>query len=176
VSWVLALLTVPTVLATVAVLTPAADPPEPRHLAGPGDGAVAAPSIVAAPTGVGSAPADRDPAAVEHARVATLLAERPVVFTADSAELTPPAAAAVQEVGQLLAALPGAPVLVEGHAADTPGGADAGRLLSERRAVVVGEALVAAGVAGDRIVTRGRGAERPLATVVQSRRVEISIR
>jgi outer membrane protein OmpA-like peptidoglycan-associated protein len=174
--WALALLAVPTTLATLAVLAPATDPPATTRTAGVADDAVADLSIVAAPPGARPTPADRDPVAAERERVAVLLADRPIAFTADSAELTAPAAAAVQEAARLLAAVPTVPVLVEGHAADTPGGLDAGRLLSERRADVVADALVAAGLAGDRIATRGRGAEVPLATVERSRRVEISIR
>ncbi|WP_459214558.1 OmpA family protein [Pseudonocardia sichuanensis] len=173
--WTLALLTVPTALATVAVLAPVGESPAPGRSV-PGNDAVADLSIVAAPTAGRPTPADRDPAAAERERITVLLADRPIVFTADSAELTAPAAETVREVARLLAAVPGAPVLVEGHAADTPGGLEAARLLSERRADVVAGALVAAGVSAERVATRGRGAEAPLAPVERSRRVEISVR
>ncbi len=46
--------------------------------------------------------------------------------------------------------------------------------LSERRAQVVVDALVAAGVRRERLVAVGRGATDPLATPALSRRVEIS--
>ncbi|OZM80443.1 OmpA family protein [Pseudonocardia sp. MH-G8] len=177
--WGVALLAVPAALAAVGVLvvdgSPVAGPS--RHAAAPGadGGAVAGLTTVAAAPGARPTPADHGPAA-EHTRIAAALADRPIPFAADSAELTEPATVAVQEVARLLSALPDAPVLVEGHAADTPGGLETARLLSERRADVVAGALEAAGVAGDRIATRGHAAERPLDTVARSRRVEISIR
>jgi outer membrane protein OmpA-like peptidoglycan-associated protein len=64
---------------------------------------------------------------------------------------------------------------VEGHVADTPGGPDVAQRLSDQRAAVVAEALVAAGVPAERITMRGVGAMRPLATPEESRRVEITI-
>jgi outer membrane protein OmpA-like peptidoglycan-associated protein len=137
---------------------------------------VAVPPPVPAPTGARPTPATAaTPAATDQDRRAAALAARPIVFAADSAELDAPAAATVQEWGELLVAAPDLQVLVEGHAADTPGGVEAGQRLSEHRAEVVAEALAAAGVGAERVRARGRGAELPLATVELSRRVEISI-
>ena len=102
-------------------------------------------------------------------------AAQPIRFGADSAELAGPPAETVQRVAGLLAAAPPVPVLVEGHVANTPGGLEAGLHLSEQRAAVVAEALTAAGVPAERISIRGLGAERPLATVEESRRVEITV-
>jgi len=62
---------------------------------------------------------------------------------------------------------------VAGYAADTPGPPQVAQRLSERRAQVVVDALVAAGVRRERLVVAGRGSADPLATPAQSRRVEI---
>jgi outer membrane protein OmpA-like peptidoglycan-associated protein len=77
-------------------------------------------------------------------------------------------------VAQLLGGGTGPRVTVTGFAADTPGPADVAQRLSERRAQVVVDALVAAGVRRERLVAVGRGAAAPLATPAQSRRVEFS--
>lgn len=174
--WGSCLLVVPAVLAGVAVLGPARPPvAETREDAGAGvarpDAVVAAIPTGPAPTGTRPTPersADRD-------QLAAALAARPILFAADSAELTAPAVTTVHEIAGLLTAAPDAAVLVEGHVADTPGGREAAQLLSERRAEVVAGALVAAGVASERISTVGRGDEMPLVTVERSRRVEVGI-
>jgi outer membrane protein OmpA-like peptidoglycan-associated protein len=172
--WFAALLAVPTVLAGFALVWPG------REGTTGGTGTSGGSPTGAIPTAPAAAPErDDGPAAPDHAllrsQVAQAVAEQPIVFPPDSAELAEPAARTVQRVADLLVAAPEVPVLVEGHVADTPGGLEAGAQLAERRAVVVSEALVAAGVAAERITTRGRGAEQPLATPEQSRRVEISI-
>jgi outer membrane protein OmpA-like peptidoglycan-associated protein len=165
--WFLTLLVVPAALAGLALLWP-----------GP-------PSAPAAPLAreTGSLPVMRapvvpkDPPAAEPPleQLLAVQAAEPIRFGADSVQLAGPPAATVQRVAELLMAAPPVPVLVEGHVADTPGRPEAGQLLSEKRAAVVAEALVAAGVPADRISTRGFGAERPLATVEESRRVEIRV-
>jgi outer membrane protein OmpA-like peptidoglycan-associated protein len=99
----------------------------------------------------------------------------PITFAADRAELVGPPAAAVTRVAQVLGAGAGPRVTVTGYAADTPGPADVAQRLSERRAQVVGDALVAAGVRRERLVAVGRGAADPLATPALSRRVEINV-
>lgn len=165
--WSVALLAVPAALAGLGLLwagpEPRATPPVPPPVVIP-----AAPVVAADPT-----PAEQpDPT---PARVAEVLAAQPIRFTADSAELAGPAAATVQRVAELLVAGRAVPVLVEGHVADTPGGPEAVQQLSDRRAAVVAEALVTAGVPAERITTRGLGATKPLATAEDSRRVEITI-
>lgn len=95
-----------------------------------------------------------------------------VTFAADQADLDGPSAAAVARVATLLGHGAGPRVTVTGFAADTPGPADVAQRLSERRAQVVVDALVAAGVRRERLVAVGRGAAAPLATPAQSRRVE----
>ena len=84
-----------------------------------------------------------------------------ITFAADQAELVGPSAAAVARVAQLLGDGAGPRVTVTGFAADTPGPADVAQRLSERRAQVVVDALVAAGVSRERLVAVGRGAAAP---------------
>jgi outer membrane protein OmpA-like peptidoglycan-associated protein len=173
--WFVALFAVPAVLAGLALLwagppTPAT-PPSTRAGAPPSASPSpppAAPVVVADPT----PPAPPDPMLAE---LVELLATQPIRFMADSAELAGPQAGTVRRVAELLVAGPAVPVLVEGHVADTPGGPEAVQQLSDRRAAVVADALVAAGVPAERITARGAGATRPLATPEESRRVEITI-
>jgi outer membrane protein OmpA-like peptidoglycan-associated protein len=169
--WFVALFAVPAVLAGLALLwagppTPATSPGAPPT-ASPSP-LPAAPAVVADPT----PPAPPDPMPTQ---LVELLATQPVRFTADCAELAEPQAGTVRRVAELLVAGPAVPVLVEGHVADTPGGPEAVQQLSDRRAAVVADALVAAGVPAERITARGVGATRPLATPEESRRVEITI-
>jgi outer membrane protein OmpA-like peptidoglycan-associated protein len=167
--WFVALLVVPAALASIALVWPGpAAPPAP-----PAEEAAALPAV-RAPV-VAEAPPSTSPADALRAQLVEVLATQPIRFGADSAELAGPAAGTVQRVAELLVLDPTMPVLVEGHVAATPGGLEAGRQLSEQRAAVVAEALVAAGVLAYRIDTRGLGAERPLATVEESRRVEITV-
>ncbi|WP_345607960.1 OmpA family protein [Pseudonocardia adelaidensis] len=162
--WSVALLVVPAALAGLALLWAG-----PREQVAP----PVAPAHVLPATPAVETRADRpDPT---PARVAGVQAAQPILFTADSAELAGPSAGTVQRVAELLVAGPAAPVLVEGHVADTPGGPEAVQQLSDRRAAVVADALVAAGVPAERITARGLGATKPLATVEASRRVEITI-
>ncbi len=138
---------------------------------------------VAAGSGPGTSPAtggqaNGDPAAERRQLVdglAAVLGSVPITFAADSAVLEGPPAATVARVTELLRAAPGSPVRLEGHVADTPGSPETAQQLSERRAAVVAEALVAGGVERSRVTTRGRAAEVPLATPAASRRVEIVI-
>jgi outer membrane protein OmpA-like peptidoglycan-associated protein len=175
--WSVALLAVPAVLAGLALLwagpSTAAAPPAARAGALPAEPGSALPSVPA-PV-VAADPAAETPPAPMLAGAAEVLAAQPILFTADSAELAGPSADTVRRVAELLVAGPAVPVLVVGHVADTPGGPEVVQQLSDRRAAVVADALVAAGVPADRITARGVGATRPLATVEESRRVEITI-
>jgi outer membrane protein OmpA-like peptidoglycan-associated protein len=170
-GWWAALVTVPLVLAGVSLVWP---------------GPPAAPSEVTVPVSVGGAPtvtaptaggtttaADRQRRAA--AEVAMILAAAPITFPADSADLTPAAAATVGRVAAVLRAEPGVTAHVIGFCADGPGPAEVAQQLSERRAEVVAEALVAAGVDRTRLITEGLGNADPLATRAASRRVEIQI-
>ena len=182
--WSVALLAVPAVLAGLALLwagpAPPAAAPDTRADAPPPatPSAPATPDALATTTAapvVATDPAPAEPPDPTLAEAAGVLAAQPIRFPADSAELAGPSAATVQRVAELLAAGPAVPVLVEGHVADTPGGPEAVQQLSDLRAGVVTDALVAGGVPAERITARGLGATRPLATVEESRRVEITI-
>jgi len=113
------------------------------------------------------------PAAPAPAYPTSLAGAGPITFAADRAELVGPSAAAVARVAELLGDAPGPRFTVAGYAADTPGPPEVAQRLSERRAQVVVDALVAAGVRRERLVVAGRGSADPLATPAQSRRVEI---
>jgi outer membrane protein OmpA-like peptidoglycan-associated protein len=172
--WFAAMLAVPAVLAGFALLWAGPPAPAAPPLArasvlpvAPSSGPPTASVVAADPTAA-------EPPDPTLAQVAEVLAAQPIRFTADSSVLAGPPAATVQRVAELLVAGPVVPVLVEGHVADTPGGPDVVQRLSDQRAAVVVEALVAAGVPAERITARGAGATRPLATAEESRRVEIT--
>jgi outer membrane protein OmpA-like peptidoglycan-associated protein len=128
--------------------------------------------LQAAPTPPRPAPPVSAPVAPAPAYPAPFAAGA-VTFAADRAELAGPSAATVARVAALLGDGRGPRVTVTGHAADTPGPAEVAQRLSERRAQVVADALVAAGVRRERLVVAGRGSAEPLATPELSRRVEI---
>ncbi|OLT11520.1 hypothetical protein BJF78_05050 [Pseudonocardia sp. CNS-139] len=139
--------------------------------------APAVPPRGTAPTATGpTAPAEPGvPTPAERERLAAALAALgPVLFAPDSAELTASAHRTVARAAALLVAVPGVPVLVEGHVASTPDATEAGVRLAERRAAAVADELAAAGVDPGRVTARGRGAEVPRATAALSRRAEIS--
>jgi outer membrane protein OmpA-like peptidoglycan-associated protein len=176
--WLLALFTLPAVLGGLALLWVGPPAPAAPAAAPPGaPPATAAPVVAADPAApvVAADPPPAQPPDPVRAEVTGVLAAQPIRFSPDSAVLAGPPAETVQRVAQLLAQGPAEPVLVEGHVADTPGGPDVAQRLSDQRAAVVAEALVAAGVPAERITTRGVGAMRPLATPEESRRVEITI-
>lgn len=70
--------------------------------------------------------------------------------------------ATVREIVAMLKAAPGLAIAVEGHT-DNVGAAAANKTLSENRARSVAGAIVAAGIAANRISSAGFGAERPVA-------------
>lgn len=109
------------------------------------------------------------------AQLDKIVAEGPLTFPADSAELTGPAAVTVARLADVLRGAPDVPVELVGFAADAPGPPETALALSERRAAAVAEALVVAGVDSARITVTGRGATQPLETQAASRRVEISV-
>ncbi|MBA3907371.1 MAG: OmpA family protein [Pseudonocardiales bacterium] len=125
---------------------------------------------------VAPAPAPLEPAEPPVRIAAALTSAGTITFAADSAVLTGSSAATVGRVAHILGTGAGAGVAITGYAADTPGPAAVAQQLSERRASVVADALVNAGVDRARIVAGGRGAADPLSTPAASRRVEISLR
>lgn len=86
-----------------------------------------------------------------------------IAFAPGQASLRPEAKASL---GQLVAFVnrdPGKPIRIEGHT-DSRGKPDANRVLSQRRADSVRDALIAAGVAANRITTAGLGEDQPVAS------------
>ena len=85
-----------------------------------------------------------------------------IAFAPGQANLRPEAKASL---GQLIAFVnrdQGKPIRIEGHT-DSRGAANANRVLSQRRADAVRDALIAAGVAAGRISSVGLGEEQPVA-------------
>jgi outer membrane protein OmpA-like peptidoglycan-associated protein len=81
-------------------------------------------------------------------------------FEYGSAAITPGSAKTIDDMAAMLQAYPSSRVRIEGHT-DSTGGATANQPLSEARATSVKQALVAKGVAADRIETSGAAASRP---------------
>ncbi|GAA2562892.1 channel-forming protein ArfA/OmpATb [Pseudonocardia hydrocarbonoxydans] len=100
----------------------------------------------------------------------------PVTFEPDSPELTAAGAATVESIVELVALVPGARLQVDGYVASGPGaGVLTAQELSDLRAATVRDALVAGGVPGDNIVTRGLGEGDTPAAQAAGRRVEITV-
>ena len=101
-----------------------------------------------------------------------------VFFETAQAQLNPGVESQLDQLATFMRKHPDQRVVVEGHT-DSRGPEDYNRLLSERRAESVEEALQARGVDPERIVTRGLGESRPIASNRTSggrqlnRRVEI---
>ncbi|NJN51384.1 MAG: OmpA family protein [Gammaproteobacteria bacterium] len=84
-----------------------------------------------------------------------------VEFASGSAEIVGAAAAALQDVKQLLDEFPETTVVIEGHT-DSRGTRAANQALSAARAEAVANALVAQGVAAERASATGFGESRPV--------------
>lgn len=106
--------------------------------------------------------------------------DAPLLFDADSAELSDAMKQSLADVADLLLRKPALRVSVEGHT-DNRGDAEALAELSRQRAEAVKRALVDRGVAPDRLETRGFGPERPVAPNLtrrgraQNNRVELTL-
>ncbi len=132
---------------------------------------------------VGSCP-NWNPKAASGNIVATQLADEGHVriyginFDVDSDHLRADAKPAVDELLGALKANPSWRISIEGHT-DATGNAAHNLDLSQRRAASVKAALVAAGIAADRMTTAGSGQTKPLASNetaigrAQNRRVEV---
>lgn len=96
-----------------------------------------------------------------------------VFFTAFSADLDEPARQVITQAAQAAQASSDRLVRVEGYA-DSDGSTEANRILSQLRAQVVADALIARNITRDRIVLRPRG-QQDGDPGVESRRVEINI-
>lgn len=101
-----------------------------------------------------------------------------VLFDTGKADLKPGAARMIQRLSDFLTAYPDYQAIIEGHT-DSTGDPTFNRRLSQQRAQSVQEALVRKGIASERIITRGLGADFPIATNEtfagrqKNRRVEI---
>jgi outer membrane protein OmpA-like peptidoglycan-associated protein len=83
-----------------------------------------------------------------------------LTFDYDSATITPTSAKTIDDLALMLDAYPTSRMRVVGHT-DSMGTAAANQPLSEARAKAIKEALVAKGVAADRIETAGEAARQP---------------
>ncbi|HHN66576.1 MAG TPA: OmpA family protein [Thermopetrobacter sp.] len=110
-----------------------------------------------------------------------LIMPNDITFATARADVKPPFFKTLDSVARVLAAYPETEVHVSGHA-DSRGSEAYNQRLSERRALAVGNYLAAQGVAPGRIIARGFGETRPIASNAtpqgraQNRRVEIRIR
>ena len=95
-----------------------------------------------------------------------------VFFTANSGDLDAPALSAVNQAADLARSTPGRTVIVSGYATSI-GAAATNQTLSQLRAQIVADALVARGVDRSRVLVRPRG-ETQGDPGIESRRVEIS--
>lgn len=110
-----------------------------------------------------------------QAEIDTYLAANPIEFEKDSAELNANGQATVEHVAGLLKKAPDVQLSVEGHVGMGPvkrtTSTSYQQKLSEDRANTVKDALVAQGIAADRITAKGFGIEGPK----PGRRVDITI-
>jgi outer membrane protein OmpA-like peptidoglycan-associated protein len=176
---------------------PAADAPAGAPGAAPGAGAPgapgAAPGAPGAPGGAGTAPgaggagtapgtapgtpggAPADPAALQS-RIDEIVAAQPITFRANSAELTDAGTETLNRVAEELTAVPSARATITGYSAPIGGpGTPDPQQLSDQRATAAADALVADGVARDRLQTRGASDTEPRPDPAASRRAEISV-
>jgi outer membrane protein OmpA-like peptidoglycan-associated protein len=109
-----------------------------------------------------------------------LTLEEPILFDFDSDRLKGEAREALDDIAEVLAYYPDAPVQVLGHT-DDQGSADYNLGLSQRRADAVTQALTERGIPADRLSAEGRGLAEPVASNddeegrAQNRRVEVLI-
>jgi outer membrane protein OmpA-like peptidoglycan-associated protein len=103
-----------------------------------------------------------------------------VLFDSGKATLKPGAASTIDRLAMFLEKSPDRAVSIEGHT-DSMGSEDYNLTLSENRANAVKAALMARGIAAERVVTVGKGEGEPVATNEnsagrqQNRRVEIIV-
>jgi len=101
-------------------------------------------------------------------------------FNSGSAAISGATAAEVDNLAAILKAYEGVNVIVEGYT-DSTGNADSNLTLSENRANAVKSRLIAAGIDGARVSTKGFGAANPVASndtkegQAQNRRIELRI-
>jgi len=109
-----------------------------------------------------------------------LRTDNKVFFALDSAVVLPSAANRLNEIVQFINQYPDRNVAIEGHT-DSTGAANYNLELSEMRAMSVKNALIQRGIMPTRMVTRGYGESRPIASNStaasrqRNRRVEIIV-
>jgi outer membrane protein OmpA-like peptidoglycan-associated protein len=120
-------------------------------------------------------------AAVEATEKGVTIRLSDIRFQADSAELMPSELEKLAKIGEILKSYPDRDLLIEGHTA-LAGTAEGRQKLSEGRAGAVGDYFVANAIRlPERVVTRGYGAEKPVADNATeegksaNRRVEITL-
>jgi OmpA-OmpF porin, OOP family len=171
----------------------AVPPPAPEPAAALPPSAAGAPPTPSAPAPVeapsaAAGPAPRSEPAPPPADVAVcrddlarLAAVNSIIFERGSATLDAAGLATLARIAAAVKACPGVRIAAEGHT-DIEGGPDYNQRLSIKRARVVAECLIKAGVGADQIETVGFGASRPVApnSTVQARaknrRTEILVR
>jgi outer membrane protein OmpA-like peptidoglycan-associated protein len=133
------------------------------------------------PPKVKPAPAPAVDRALCRAELAKLAAGNPIQFERGSAKLESAGIQVLDELARAIKGCPGARIVAEGHT-DIEGSPDYNKRLSLKRANVVAEHLIEAGVAADAIETAGFGTSRPVApntkasTRAKNRRTEIMVR
>jgi outer membrane protein OmpA-like peptidoglycan-associated protein len=85
-----------------------------------------------------------------------------IAFAPGQASLRPAAKASLGKLVAFVNRDPSKPIRIEGHT-DSSGNSHANQVLSQRRADAVRDALIAAGVAANRITTAGLGESQPVA-------------
>jgi len=128
-------------------------------------------------------PAESGPvdASLCQARMAALVAERPIVFRVGSSRLAPESAATLDAVAAEAKRCPGVAFQVGGHTDDI-GYVSENVALSRRRAEAVLVYLVSAGVAPQRLTAVGYGERRPLVpndnddNRAKNRRIEFTVK
>ncbi|MFR9517460.1 MAG: OmpA family protein [Rikenellaceae bacterium] len=109
------------------------------------------------------------------AKEAAAKAPRNVIFTLDSSTLTSEGNAKVKEISALMKEYPNRKISVTGYADEETGNAKYNLNLSEKRAEIVKETLIANGISEDRIITDYKGdTVRPYAET-EKNRVAIAI-
>lgn len=114
------------------------------------------------------------------ATLKTVMARAPIRFVTAGSDVTASSAAAIKTIASAAAKCDGITLTVVGYT-DTVGVADRNLALSQRRANQVRDALVAAGMPGDRVKASGAGQTNPVASNdteagrAANRRVEITV-
>ncbi|TDR48829.1 outer membrane protein OmpA-like peptidoglycan-associated protein [Tahibacter aquaticus] len=130
------------------------------------------PADTAQPDGAATAAAVMPAAATLAARLAVLAPDlgdatqmtlEDLVFEPGTAQLVADAQPGIARVAAFVGSDTARPIRVEGHT-DATGSPDANRALSLRRAEAVRDALVAAGIAPQRIAVSGEGSAQPVAS------------